>query len=245
MQRKREMSQSDRIVFNGHDLSSLAYCKVNRSVMPPVDASFQTIGGRHGERFKRARLGGYDLAVDMWIRTEHRREVAEARHVLAAMLWTDEPAPLYLPDDPTRYLLAIVGGDTDLGEITDDCPTTTVSFHIGDPISYGQKRRQNVVAGDIYLDAGGTWPTYLSLTATPSPGASWRLTNIDTGEFVEIRTALTASNVIRIDMADERATVNQATASVTIDSDFFSVEGRTHLKLSGGSAVIEWRERWL
>ncbi|MEG0902104.1 MAG: hypothetical protein RSG96_08280, partial [Clostridia bacterium] len=143
------------------------------------------------------------------------------------------------------YLLAIVGGDTDLGEITDDCPTTTVSFHIGDPISCGQNRRQNVVAGDIYLDAGGTWPTYLSVTATPSPGASWRLTNIDTGEFVEIRTALTASNVIRIDMADERATVNQATASVTIDSDFFSVEGRTHLKLSGGSAVIEWRERWL
>lgn len=232
-------------MFNGHDLSALVFCKVNRPVMAPVDAAFQEVGARHGELFHRARLKGYDLPVDMWLRTEHRREVAEARHRLASMLWTDEPAPLYLPDDPTRYLLAIVSGETDLGEITDESPHATVSFHVGDPVYYGRKRIQSVAAGDIYLDAGGTSPAFLSVKAAPAAGSRLRLSNIDTGEFVEIDTVLVAGNTVRIDMAAERATVNQATAAVTIDSDFFSVRGRTHLKLSGGSAVLEWRERWL
>lgn len=245
MQRKRERNQHDRIRFNGHDLSELVYCKVERPILPPVEASFEEIGGRHGEVFKRARMGGYDLPVTMWLRTESRREVAEARHRLASMLWTDEPAPLFLPDDPTRYLMAIVSGSTDLGEITDDCPQATVTFHIGDPVYYGAKRRQNARAGELFLNAGGTRPAHLEVTAVPAAGSSWRLTNVDTGEFVEVRGALTSSSTIRIDMARERATVNQATAAVTIDSDFFAISGRTHLRLSGGTALLEWRERWL
>ena len=133
--------------------------------MATVNATFESVPGRHGEVFKSAYRGGYDLP-------------------LAAALWTDEPAPLYLPDDPTRYLLAIVSGSTDLDEITDDCPTTTVTFHIGDPDYYGQKRRMEVSAGNIYVNAGGNRPAYLKVTAKPSAGSTWRITNVDTGEFV-------------------------------------------------------------
>lgn len=245
MQRRRKRNQSDRLVFNGTDLSNLVYCKVNRPILAPVSATFETVGGRHGELFRSARLEGYDLPVDVWLRTVKRHEVAEARHRLAAALFTDEPKPLYLPDDPTRYLLAIVSGDTDLGEITDDCPTTTVKFHVGDPVFYGQRRTYRATAGEFFIDAGGTWPARLSVTAKPAAGSAWRLTNVDTGEFVEIRQALGTASTIRIDMETEHATVNQQTAAVSIDSDFFEVSGRCRLKLSGGTADLEWRERWL
>lgn len=242
---KRKRNQGDALVFNGTDLSSIVYCKVNRPVIAPVKATFETIGGRHGETFRSAKLEGYDLPVDIWLRSVERREVAEARHRLAAALWADEPKPLYLPDDPTRYLLAVVSGDTDLGEITDDCPTTTISFHVGDPVYYGQKRTYSASAGEFAIAVGGTWPAYLTVEATPTAGETWRLTNMDTGEYVEIAQALTASSVIRLDMETERATVNQQTACVTVASDFFEVSDRCRLKLSGGTAKLEWRERWL
>ena len=245
MRLRRERNQSDRLAFNGTDLSKLVYCKVSRPVMAPVDATFESVPGRHGEVFKSACRSGYDLPVEIWLRTEDRREVAEMRHKLAAALWTDEPAPLYLPDDPTRYLLAIVSGSTDLNEITDDCPTTTVTFHVGDPDFYGRKRRMEVSAGDVHLDAGGNRPSYLKVTAKPAAGSTWRITNVDTGEFVAVDAPLTSSSTVRIDMATERATVNDQTAPVTIDSDFFEIDGRCHLRISGGTAILEWEERWL
>ena len=180
--------------------------------------------------FKSAYRGGYDLPVEIWLRTEDRREVAEARHKLAAALWTDEPAALYLPDDPTRYLLAIVSGSTDLDEITDDCPTTTVTFHIGDPDYYGQRRRMEVSAGNIYVNAGGNRPAYLKVTARPS---RWQ-------HVADYATSIPASSWLSTPRLRLRApygltwrpsaTVNNQTAPVTIDSDYFEINGRCHLE---------------
>lgn len=245
MQLHRRREQHDRVVFNGVDLSTLVMCKVQRPVMAPVEATFETVPGCHGETFKRARRTGFDLPVDVWLRTEDRREVAEVRHRLAKALWTEEPAPLFLPDDPTRYLLAIVSGDTDLGTITDECPSGTVTFHVGDPDHHGQARRADVSSGSVSIDFGGDLPTYVGVTAKPGAGSSWRITNTDTAEFVEVATTLTADSTIGIDMERERATVNGQTAPVTLDSDFFEVDGRTHLSISSGTATLEWEERWL
>lgn len=245
MQRKKPRAQTDRVIFNGHDLSTLVYCKVNRPIMADVEATFESIAGRTGELFKSARRGGYDLPVDMWLRSDCRYDAAEVRHRLAKMLWSDAPAPLYLPDDPTRYLLAIVSGSTDLGEITDDCPFATVTFHIGDPDYYGRKRRAEVKAGTFTINAGGDLPAHLHVTAKPAAGSSWAITNVGTGEKVQVSHTLTASSTVRVDMALERATVNNQTAPVTLDSDFFEIEGRATLEISSGSAVLEWRERWL
>lgn len=244
MERNRKRSQTDSIVFNGHDLSNLVYCKIRRPVMASVDATFEDVPGRHGEVFKTVKRDGYDLSVDMWLRTEHRRDVAEARHKLAAMLWTDEPAPLFLPDDPTRYLMAIVSGSTDLDEITDDCPSCTVTFHIGDPDYRGQSRRIEV-SGSAAFAVGGTLPAPMRVTAKPGACSSWRITNTDTGEFVEVVQALTADSIVRLDFATEQATVNGSVAALNIMSDFFEINGRAHLKITGGTATIEWEERWL
>ena len=213
--------------------------------MADVNATFESVAGRHGELFKSAHRGGYDLPVDMWLRSEHRRDAAEVRHRLAEMLWSDEPAPLYLPDDPTRYLLAIVSGSTDLGEISDDCPMATVTFRIGDPDYYGRKRRMEASAGTFSVNAGGNLPARLTVTAKPGAVSSWTIANIDTGEKVQIASALTSNSVVRLDMALEKATVNNQAAPVTIDSDFFEISGRAKLRISSGSAVLEWRERWL
>lgn len=236
---------SDHVIFNGHDLSTLVYCKLQRPIMAPVSATFENVAGRHGEVFKSAFRSGYDLPVDLWLRSNDRRDVAEVRHRLAKALWCTEPAPLYLPDDPTRYLMAIVSGPTDLGEITDDCPTTTVTFHIGDPAYYGQKRHVEAEAGTFTINAGGDLATYLTVTAEPSNPAGWYIRNVGTGEQVKLASSVASGGTVRLDMAAERATVNGNTAAVTLDSDFFEIDGRTKLQISDGTALLEWRERWL
>ena len=45
----RRSINHDRIIFNGHDLSDLVMCRMERPVMQPVEVSSETVGGRHGE----------------------------------------------------------------------------------------------------------------------------------------------------------------------------------------------------
>jgi predicted phage tail component-like protein len=243
---KRERSQRDRIVFNGHDLSQYLMCRVHRPIMAPTKPTFEHISGRHGEIFESTYRDGYDLPVEAVLRSEWRREVSEARHRLAEMLWTDEPAPLYLPDEPTLYLMAIVSGDTDLGEITDKCPEATITFHIGDPDYYGQRRSMTISSGGTrVINAGGSRPTRATVTAKPGKCTSWTITDVDTGEYVRLSGSFTSATTITLDMEREHATVNGSTAAVDVASDYFDLSGITHLTISSGTAKIEWVERWL
>ena len=241
----------DRIVFNGHDLSILVMCRMERPIMPPVDISSVSVGGRHGDQFRRARMESYTIPVTVWLRAKDRRRVADIRHRLAAMLWTEEPAPMYLPDDATRYYLAIVEGDTNLGEITDEIPSTTIGFRICDPIAYGNRRTEALATGvERSVDAGGTYRAAPVVRSTTS-GGTWRIRNATTNEFVEINadtvgTSIASGQAVVCDMGNERLTLNGNDVGVSVDSDFFTMEGRTSLVVTGGAdTTIDWRERWI
>ena len=85
----------------------------------------------------------------------------------------------------------------------------------------------------------------ITVTAKPGACSSWRITNTDTAEFVEVVQPLTASSVIRMDFDKEHVTVNGSVAQLNIMSDFFTVKDRAHIKISSGTALLEWEERWL
>lgn len=243
---------SDHIIFNGNDLSSLVMCRMGRPIMPPVNVSTQSVGGRHGEHFRRARLEPYDIPVEIWVRSEDRRDVADLRHELAALLWTDEPAPLYLPDDPNRYHLAVVSGETSLGAITKELPYTTINFRVCDPIAFGAERTDTLANNTAKtLRAGGTWQT-LPIVRSTLAGGTWRITNQTTGKYVEVNEdsygAVPAAGASLVcDMEQERLTINGYTAGVAITSEFFAISGDADVLVTGasGNTTIEWRERWL
>lgn len=241
----------DRIIFNGYDLSNIVMCQMERAIMPPVEITRETIGGRHGETFRRARMQGYTIPVTVWLRTKDRRNVAELRHRLAALLMTDEPAPLYLPDDATRYYLAIVDGDTSLGAITDGIPKATINFYVCDPIAYGNPRKETLTNGTAKtVDAGGTYKA-APLVRSTTAGGTWRIENQTTDEFVELTAdtvgyTIPSGQAVVCDMEQERITLNGLDTGVTLDSDFFTIEGETVLRVSGGTGTtLDWRERWL
>ena len=140
--------------------------------------------------------------------------------------------------------MAIVSGGTDLGEITDDCPHATVTFRIGDPDFHGRQRMVEV-SGEAAFAVGGTLPAHIKVAVRPPKGDAWRITNTDTGEFVEVLGGFTGGEIIELDFERELATVNDSVAALNISSDFFEVSGRAHLKVSGGTATVRWEELWL
>ena len=242
---------SDHIIFNGHDLSSMVMCRMERPIMAPVEVTTETIGGRHGELFKKARMTGYTIPVNIWLRANDRRKVADIRHALAAALWTDEPAPLYLPDDPDLYHLAIVSDETGLGEITDLLPQTTINFYVCDPVAYGELRTATLAdSAETVVAVGGTWASKPTVTTTAA-GGTWRITNATTSKYVEVNAdtfggEIAADAVIVCDMELERVTVNGNVSGVTIGSDFFDIEDDCTIIVTGStSTTVEWRERWL
>ena len=46
-------------------------------------------------------------------------------------------------------------------------------------------------------------------------------------------------------MKTERCTVNGSDWPVTVTSDFFALYDTQELKTSGGTATLEWEERWI
>ena len=247
---------TDRLIFNGNNLSDYCICRMERAILPSVVNVVQDIPGRHGALFRSSRLGTYIQPVHIWLRTQDRREVSEVKHRLAAMLYADEPKPLYLPDEKGLYYLAILDGDSGLGEITSDIPETTLNFLICDPIAYGIRRSARVRSydGDTPINAGGSWPSYplIKVLASGVTANGITITNRTTGEFIRI-TNETAGGIpddsyIYIDTDAERVWLpeyDNETIGVTAESDFFTLDANTVINCYNCWADFEWRERWL
>ncbi|MFR5196059.1 MAG: phage distal tail protein, partial [Eggerthella lenta] len=95
------------------------------------------------------------------------------------------------------------------------------------------------------IAAGGNYRAYPKVTCKPPAGSSWTLTNVSSGRFVRVEANFTGAQTVVLDMRAERCTVNGADWPVTITSDFFALDGVQKLKTSGGTAMLEWEERWL
>ena len=156
-----------------------------------------------------------------------------------AELWLDDERHLGL-----RYMAVLTSpGALDTLWHTGEA---TLTFTAYDPVAYGAEGRATV-SGTSGVQVGGTFRTYPTVTVRPDGSTSaLRLTNMGTGEFVQIDKAVTASSAVVIDMAAPQATVDGSPAPVTFESDFFPLEpGANSLKLSSGTATVQWTERYV
>ena len=255
-------NQTDRLIFNGHNLSTLVSCEVQRPILPPIEVKTAAIPGRTDELVKSVKRLPYDLPIKVHLRSDNRYSIKDVRRQLAKALWADEPKALYLPDDPTRYLLAIVTGNTMLDELTDDTPETTVNFHIVDPDFFGKKRMVRLGVDDNQLlcgrvNAGGNLPSYpiiaISIKEEISDFSIWCFHFGDAGIYAEDNISFYQTfqpgTTLVIDMKNECVLRNGYQVPVDILSTFFSisdiVEINTNLASSAAEVRVEWRERWL
>ncbi len=230
--------------FGDYDLSKhLACLGVSRQIMPSRTLERTTVPGMDGCHVAEEGLKPLEIDVEVALWATGEADVADARRELAQAL-SGEARALVLPEEPGRRYLAVFEGGASLNRAFNS-PSLTLTFLCADPVAYANARKATVGTAGAYIDAGGTYRARPTVTCKPSSGSYWQLTNATTGEFVRVEASFTGSQTVVLDMARERCTVNGSDHAVTLASDFFALEGAQRLKVSSGTATVEWEERWL
>lgn len=234
------------MIFNGTDLSPwLEVMSINRPMLASRRLNTTDVSGMNGSYVSDDALESESITVECAIRAESPDEVAEVRRMLASLLLTSKAAKLVLDDEPTLYYLAWCKGGIDT-ERSHSWPSVTVEFLLADPIAYGEERNAAVGASGGTVRNRGTCKAFPTITCTPPNGSSWKLSNTDTGDYIEVQANFDGSIGVVLDTATESCKVNGAYHPVTLGSDFFPLEpGSQALKTSGGTAELNWVERWL
>ena len=220
------------MIYNGFDFAPWFDTRlVTRSLLPEYEIATRDVPGQPGSRFMRAELKPLTIDVAAAWRARPADDMAALRRLMASRLLCLKEAVLTSP------------GALDALWHTGEA---TLTFTAYDPVAYGAEGRATV-SGTSGVQVGGTFRTYPTVTVRPGGSTSaLRLTNMGTGEFVQIDRAVTASSAVVIDMAAPQATVDGSPAPVTFESDFFPLEpGANSLKLSSGTATVQWTERYV
>lgn len=237
------MSRETPIYFDGKDLSTLLWVTgVKRSLLPERNITTTEVPGVDGAMVSGVSLAPLTVTVTAYIRKDTIYDVADARRLISEALATDSPRPLFLPDEPNRYLMAMYTGGAELSRNARK-PSVELEFYCADPVAYGEERTLEVT-GTRPVNVRGTYPCRPTITVKPPQGDTWRVTKVSTQEFVEVEGPFTGEQTVVLDMADERCTVNGNDVPVTVASDYFGLLGTEDLTVSGGTARLEWVERW-
>ncbi len=233
------------MIFGGNDLSQWLMVKsVKRCVTASRRLEKTEVPGMNGAHVADNGLEPIEVEVECNMRARSVADVSDARRVLSAALRSTEALPLFLDDEPGRYLMAWYEGGAELDRNAHK-PGLKLKFLAADPVAYGEKRTASVGTSGALVVAGGTYKACPTVTCKPASGTYWQLTNVTTGDFVRVEASFTGSQTVVLDMARERCTVNGTDHAVTLASDFFALDGAQALKTSSGTATLEWEERWL
>lgn len=171
-------------------------------------------------------------------------EMAALRHRAYAWLLCPGGAELAVPGNPgMTYRDAVCTDASDWSSLFED-GSCELGFTCYDPYGYGE----TVSSSETAVEVGGTVATWPTADLTAVAGNSVKVADSGSGLYVLVEHAFSAGDSVVVYFAAETVTVNgvDASADVSVASDFFSLEPGAHtLAFSGCSAhVVSWVERW-
>ena len=171
--------------------------------------------------------------------------LAAARRELRSWLCAPEGAELVLPGDPgLEWRDCFVTGVTGWSDLFEG-GEATVEFTCLDPVAWGEERVERVT----HFDVGGTWETWPVVRMVAQAGGSAAVGLQPLGARVTLAWALSAGDVVEVDMAARGVTVNGAAADAGVDvgSAFFPLApGPAAVEVAGASSFeVRFHERWL
>lgn len=235
------------MVYNGFDFGPYLRVNPHRGILPPVSVTTDEVPGRAGARFRAARLGELTIEVDAELRAGRGDDIAELRHIIAHRLWSPEPAKLVLPDDPFRYHMAVLDGESELDRLW-GTGQATLTFRCPDPIAYGSDRSA-ALDGESEVWVGGSYPTPPTIEAVPA-GKNLRVESATASAVIEVAAegAFDGTKTLTIDCGAGHCELAglSADSRVTLASDYFELSpGANLIRIEGGAGTISWTERWL
>lgn len=241
------------MIYNGFDFSPWLDSRlITRSLMPEYEVETEDVPYRPGEVFRRAKLKPLEIETRVKWKASARDDMAMLRRVIVSKLACFEEAPLYLDDDRHLgiYYMAVL---TNPGELENLWYTgyADLEWTAYDPIGYGAEREvaisRDATANPSLVVVGGTWETHPVVSCKPAGNvSSLRITNVDTGEFVQVETSVKSGSPVVFDMWREQTTVDGINSPVAFESDYFTLKpGRNNLLLSNGYGIVSFRERYI
>lgn len=231
--------------FGDNELSLyMTVTNITRSIMPARRLTKTTVPGMDGVLLADEGFDPVEITITANIKARSIREVMEQKRMLARMLYSTTPQKLIMPDDPDTYMLATYTGESELSRASKR-PKIEMTFLCADPIAYGRDKSTTVDTTQTTINTGGTYKSWPTITVKPASGSSWRITNVTTGDYVLVYATFTGSQTLVLNMENQRCTINGTDHAVDVSSDFFALDGTQNMKVSSGTATVEWTERWL
>lgn len=237
------------LIFNGHDFATLFVYGDPKITVLNAKPVTREVNGRDGEAFVGLTYGASSVAFTIAAigGPEERRT---ALSTLGGWLKVDGPKPLYLPDTPDRYYLAVPDGALDLARCIDG-ELATVTFMLTDPVAYGDSHTAALASGGTAtINVSGTAPTYLNVSADSATRNSSSLVwgvRVDSQDYVHVATGTSSPCKVEIDSGERVCKVANAVTLPTLDSDWLKLEPGTHtvaMDHGTGAATLSWTARW-
>lgn len=220
---------------------------IRRNILPPQNIKRNHIPGRAGSVFVKQEHLENTIEVDIEIKGDNKKHLRTVVNDLASKLVSEQPGKLIFTDEPDKYYLAVLEGDTRLNEFY-LFGTTTLVFLCPDPIRYGKTAKVPITGTQIFYSLG-TYETIGVLTIKITENINYlRVTRKDSGNFIYLNDKFNIGDEIVIDFEKQYIRKNGYLImdKLTLESDFFSIPvGECTISLSSGKGELKFVERWL
>jgi len=128
------------ITFNNIPMPYFVHVKnIKHRILPTISQNLLTVGGRAGSYDYGNTIGNREIDIDIQIITPEPNVLPAYLRILAEWLYHEDARELVLGDNPSKYYIAKLSGDTD---ITEDFVVGegTLKFVCVDPFIYGESK---------------------------------------------------------------------------------------------------------
>lgn len=149
------------ITFNNIPMPYFVHVKnIKHRILPTISQNLLTVGGRAGSYDYGNVVGNREIDIDIQIITPEPNVLPAYLAILSEWLYYEDARELILGDNPNRYYIAKISGDTD---ITEDFVVGegTLKFVCTDPFIYGESKMNIIDSYDgeiLKYENNGTAP---------------------------------------------------------------------------------------
>ena len=237
-------------VFNGSKGSTKGIelvSNVVRDIAPAVTIGQMKVPGQHGFWPTGITYEARVITIDIVLAKNTITELRDSIRTLSGWLITKEPKELFFDDDPDRYYLAMLSGQTPFEQLVAE-GKGTLTFICPDPFIYA-KTPKTVSTFPAQNEGGEPCLPIITCTATKAI-EELKVTLTTTGEFLLLERPIAENDVVVFNCEKELVTVNgvDVRPDLTVESDYFQLpvgQFSVAVEPSGVTISMTYRERWV
>lgn len=241
------MANGPTVQYNGLTLNTDWWVTGVSRPKPEFSARSENLEGADGTFFRGMALKAANVSVSL--APKAGKDLQGLYDALMAKLDVDAPKRLQFGDEGGRYRMAVPAGLPSMHE-WHDYSTITVEFMCPHPALYGETKTASLSTSASSVVVAGTYPATCKVTssnATKSSSDLWGV-RFDNRDFMRVPLASSSASSVAIDSDSRTARAAGSTTMITLDSDWVELSPGSHtvkIDQGGGTATLEWTERWL